>query len=189
LSTFDQQAAYFETITGSCAGLTSATCLKYGIGSTNNGNYLDPAHVPAAGTQPLSTTAGPSSLTAPPAGPTITWEVLSQTFTVTAAPYNAQNAGTGSGSGLGSSASGSSATGGSIGSTSSSTGPAPATTTKPSAASTPPWILGLGDGYSRGRYGGLDVNILSSLDVILNEHMLLFSMKLTALNRVIAVIF
>uniref|UniRef100_A0A093VEG7 Uncharacterized protein n=1 Tax=Talaromyces marneffei PM1 TaxID=1077442 RepID=A0A093VEG7_TALMA len=92
-SAFDSQAANFEKFSGSCAGLTSEICAQYGIYSADNGTFLDPTALPAAGTNALSTTAGPSSLTSPPAGETITWTLASQTFTVTAAPYNARDVG------------------------------------------------------------------------------------------------
>lgn len=132
-SAFASQAASFETISGSCAGLTAQVCLKYGIGSADNGTYLDPAHLPTPGTAALSTTSGPGALTTPPAGPTITWEALSQTFTVTAAAYNKQNVGGGSASSTTSASGGS---GGSTGSASGTpTGAAASTTSKPGAAS------------------------------------------------------
>ncbi|OKL56535.1 hypothetical protein UA08_08092 [Talaromyces atroroseus] len=86
----------YESVAGSCAGLTADLCASYGFWSADNGTFLDPANLPATGTQPLSTTAGPSSLTTPPAGATITWTALSQTFTVTASSYNAKNVASGS---------------------------------------------------------------------------------------------
>lgn len=108
----DNQAANFEKFSGSCAGLTADTCAQYGFYSADNGTFLDPTALPAAGTNPLSTTAGPSSLTSPPAGETLTWSLDSQTFTVTAAPYNAKNAGSGTTTtGTAASATGSGATG------------------------------------------------------------------------------
>lgn len=96
ISAIDSQAANFEKFSGSCAGLTADTCAQYGFYSADNGTFLDPTALPAAGTNALSTTAGPSSLTSPPAGETITWTLSSQTFTVTAAPYNAKDVGSGS---------------------------------------------------------------------------------------------
>lgn len=96
ISAFDSQAANFEKTSGSCAGLTADTCAQYGFYSADNGTFLDPTALPPAGTNALSTTACPSSLTSPPAGETITWTLASQTFTVTAAPYNAKDAGSGS---------------------------------------------------------------------------------------------
>lgn len=110
ISALDVQAANFEKMTGSCAGLTADICAQFGFYSADNGTFLDPTALPAAGTNALSTTAGPSSLTSPPAGETITWTLASQTFTVTAAPYNAKNAGSGT-TATGSAATGS-ATGG-----------------------------------------------------------------------------
>ncbi|CRG89956.1 hypothetical protein PISL3812_06996 [Talaromyces islandicus] len=88
---FAASVASYEQFSGSCAGLTSEKCLKYDIGSADNGKYIDPASLPAGGSQSLSTTAGPSSLTSPPAGATVTWSALNQTFTVTAAAYKAQD--------------------------------------------------------------------------------------------------
>lgn len=112
ISSIDNQAINFEKFSGSCAGLTADTCAQYGFYSADNGTFLDPTALPAAGTNPLSTTAGPSSLTSPPAGETITWSLNSQTFTVTAAPYNAKNAGSGTtATGTAASATGSGATG------------------------------------------------------------------------------
>lgn len=110
ISAFDSQAAGFEKMSGSCAGLTADTCAQYGFYSADNGTFLDPAALPAAGTNPLSTTAGPSSLTSPPAGETMTWTLASQTFTVTAAPYNAKDV-TASGTGAAASATGSASNG------------------------------------------------------------------------------
>ncbi|KAF3398880.1 hypothetical protein DPV78_006223 [Talaromyces pinophilus] len=88
---FDSQAAGFEKMSGSCAELTADTCAQYGFYFADNGTSLDPTALPPAGTNPLLTTAGPSSLTSPPAGETMTWTLASQTFTVTAAPYNAKD--------------------------------------------------------------------------------------------------
>ncbi|KAH8689123.1 hypothetical protein BGW36DRAFT_352515 [Talaromyces proteolyticus] len=115
LTNLSAQAAAYEGTIGSCSGLTSSNCLRYGIGSADNGKYLDPANLPAGGSQPLSTTSGPSSLTTPPAGATITWTALSQTFTVTAAAYN--SADVSAGSTATSTGAGSSSGGGSGGST------------------------------------------------------------------------
>jgi hypothetical protein len=110
ISAFDSQAAGFEKMSGSGAELTADTCAQYGFYSADNGTFLDPTALPAAGTNPLSTTAGPSSLTSPPAGETMTWTLASQTFTVTAAPYNAKDF-TASGTGTAASATGSASNG------------------------------------------------------------------------------
>lgn len=77
----------------------------------------------------MSTTAGPSSLTSPPAGATITWSALNQTFTVTAAAYNAQDVTSGA-----STAAATATTAGTTGSGSGST--ATATTGSAAAATT-----------------------------------------------------
>ncbi|KAL1961616.1 hypothetical protein VTN77DRAFT_1391 [Rasamsonia byssochlamydoides] len=141
VSALDNEAMQFEQISGSCSNLTSSVCLgEFGIGSADNGKYLDPDNLPAPGTQALSTTAGQSSLTTPPGGATMTVTVLSATYTVTAAPYNAANVQSGSSSGSSSSTSTSSSSGssGSSGSNSGSSGSSSGssgTSGKPSAAS------------------------------------------------------
>lgn len=146
LTTFESSIADgYENIAGTCANLTADVCATYGFWSADNGTFLDPANLPSGGTQSLSTTAGPSSLTTPPAGATITWTALSQTFTVTASAYNAKNVAAGSTS----TATGTAAAGGSASqSTATTTGAAAATTTSKGAGSSiqggsGTWAIGL----------------------------------------------
>ena len=86
------------SITGSCSSLNADTCWgKFGIGSADNGTYVDPVNLPAGGSDPLSTTTGVGyPLSSPPGGQTMTVALLSATHTVTAAAYNVKNVQSGS---------------------------------------------------------------------------------------------
>jgi hypothetical protein len=140
VETFDSTIGDYESEAASCAGLTADLCASYGFWSADNGTFLDPDNLPATGTQALSTTAGPSSLTTPPAGATITWTALNQTFTVTASAYDAKNVAAGStatGTGATSTESGTASSGGS-GTTTTATGKAASSATSTGAAS-PIW--------------------------------------------------
>ncbi|KAJ5175790.1 uncharacterized protein N7482_001667 [Penicillium canariense] len=83
----------YTSFTGSCSNLDATTCLGgFNIGSADNGTYVNPASLPAGGTELLSTTTGVGyPLTSPPGGWTMTVTLLSDAHTVTAASYNAKN--------------------------------------------------------------------------------------------------
>lgn len=96
LSTLDNVAVSSGSIGDSCAGVNSSVCLGYfGIGSADDGTYIDPANLPSPGSKVLSTTDGPGPLTTPPGGATMTVTLNTNTYTITAAPYNAANVGSG----------------------------------------------------------------------------------------------
>ena len=92
LSIVDNAAVNDESIGASCAGLTSSVCLgQFGIGSADNGTYIDPANLPSPGDKALSTTAGSGPLTTPPGGATMTVTLLTNTYTITAVPYTSDS--------------------------------------------------------------------------------------------------
>lgn len=104
---------------------------QFGIGSSGIGTYPDPQNPPDPGSKALSTTKGPGLLTTPPGGVDSTQTILSGTFTVTAATYNAANVAATGASNLSSSSTSNSDADASATDRSSSTG-----TTKPDSAST-----------------------------------------------------
>ncbi|KAL4862188.1 hypothetical protein BDV12DRAFT_46784 [Aspergillus spectabilis] len=80
------------TISRTCGELNSSVCQgQFGIGSSDNGTYPDPQYPPDPGSKALSTTERPGLLTTPPGGVTVTQTILSGTFTITAATYDAAN--------------------------------------------------------------------------------------------------
>jgi hypothetical protein len=97
LSTIDSAAVNSEGVGSSCAAITSSVCLgKFGIGSADDGTYIDPASLLSPGTKVLSTTEGPGPLTTPPGGATMTVTLSTNTYTITAAPYNSADVASGS---------------------------------------------------------------------------------------------
>jgi hypothetical protein len=77
---------YRGSVGGSGAAINPSVFLgKFGICSTHDGTYIDPANLPSPGTKVLSTTEGSGPLTTPPGGATMTVTLNTNTYTITAA--------------------------------------------------------------------------------------------------------